>query len=210
MSHIPRPHGLSDKHWDSLSVENQRLYGIVRPMPDAAYTVDWPLSCLEKMLYRTESHMVKAGGSFDLIPDFQRGHVWTDAQRTAFVESLIRGTNTGRILFNCPGWLGFSDDAEGDIPENTFQCIDGLQRLTAVRKFMAGELPVFGGMRAQDLEGSPFDPCRTKYGLKIAIYEFRNRAELLQFYLDLNSGGTVHDPKEIERVRGLLAQAQVA
>lgn len=205
----PPPYGFSDKYWDSLPREHQALYGVIRPMPDAAYTVDWQLGMLEKTLGDIESSMIEAGGVFELNPDFQRGHVWTDAQRTSFVEALIRKSATGRILFNCPGWSR-SQSGEGDIQENTFQCIDGLQRLTAVRKFMAGEITVFGGMVASDLKGSPFDPFRMGFRLQIGIYEFTSRAELLQFYLDLNAGGTVHTPQEIERVRGLLAQAEVA
>lgn len=201
------PYGLSEKYWDSLGGEYQALYGIVRPMPDAAYTVDWQLSMLEQTLTDIEASMVDTGGVFELNPDFQRGHVWTDAQRTAYVEALIRKTITGRILFNCPGWTR-SHGIAGDIKENTFQCIDGLQRLTAVRKFMAGEITVFGGMLASDLKGSPFDPYRLNYRLQVGIYEFTSRADLLQFYLDLNNGGTVHAPQEIERVRGLLAQAK--
>lgn len=175
-------------------------------MPDPAYTVDWPLNILEKTLAEIESSMIEASGSFELNPDFQRGHVWTDSQRTAYVEALIRKTTTGRILFNCPGWSR-PHGGEGDIKENTFQCIDGLQRLTAVRMFMAGEITVFGGMVAAELKGSPFDPFRMLYRLQVGIFEFTSRAELLQFYLDLNAGGTVHAPQEIERVRGLLAQA---
>lgn len=54
------------------------------------------------------------GGSFELNPDFQRGHVWTDSQRTAYAEAFIRKA-TGRILFNCPGWS--KAYLEGDIQQ---------------------------------------------------------------------------------------------
>lgn len=203
---IQSPYGLSSKYWNSMSAEHQDLYRRIRPMPEAAYTVDWPLQLLEETLAKTEANIIDAGGTFELCPDFQRGHVWTDAQRSAYVESLIRKTTTGRILFNCPGWSS-RFDGNGDIKENSFQCIDGLQRLTALRKFMAGEIPVFGGMLASDLKGSPFDPFRMVYSLQIGIYEFNSRADLLRFYLDLNVGGTVHVPEEVERVRGLLEKA---
>lgn len=132
-------------------------------------------------------------------------HVWTDAQRSAYIESLIRKTVTARILFNCPGWV--STGQVGDIAQNTFQCIDGLQRLSAVRKFMAGEIRVFGGKTAEDLRGSPFDPSRPTYQLKVGIYQFTSRSDLLRFYLDLNAGGTVHASEELDRVRGLLSVA---
>lgn len=202
----PPPYGISQKYWGSLSAEHQAMYRIVRPMPAAAYTVDWQLGMLEKTLADIEANMIEARGVFELNPDFQRGHVWTDAQRTSFVEALIRGAITGRVLFNCPGWSRPSKGV-GDIAENTFQCIDGLQRLTAVRRFMAGEVKVFDGMTAAELAGSPFDPRRLTLRLQVGVYEFTSRAELLRFYLDLNTGGSVHAPQEIERVRGLLAQA---
>lgn len=110
------------------------------------------------------------------------------------------------MLFNCPGWTS-SRLERGDIPLHTFQCIDGLQRLTAIRKFAAGELSVFGGLCWKDLDGTAFSPRLSRYRVQVAIYEFTNRADLLRLYLDLNAGGTVHAPSEIERVQGLLQQA---
>lgn len=202
-----QPQDLSDSYWSSLSAEHQALYGVVRPLPTPAYTVDWHVGLLEKTLADLERDMLDGNGSFELEPDFQRGHVWTGAQRVAFVESLIRKTAPARLLFNCPGWSR-STDGSGDIADNTFQCIDGLQRLTAVRKFMAGEFTVFGGYSVAALKGSPFDLSR--YRLQMAVYEFNTRAELLQFYLDLNAGGTVHALAELERVRGLLEQSRAA
>lgn len=201
---MKKPFDLSDSYWNRLSARDQALYGIVRPMPNAAYTSDWIISGLEKTLERMAEDQQSLGGSFELEPDFQRGHVWNDAQRAAFIESFLRQTAPARILFNCPGWSR-SAQASGevrDIPENTFQCIDGLQRLTAVRKFLAGEVTVFGGLGVADLKGSPFDLGR--YRLQMAVYEFKSRAELLQFYLHLNEGGTPHGPEELARVRELL------
>jgi hypothetical protein len=82
------------------------------------------------------------------------------------------------------------------------QCVDGLQRLTAVRRFLAGEIKAFG-MVAKEFTGTPFDPRR--YMLRMAVHVYQTRAELLQYYIDLNAGGTPHEPEEIERVRALLA-----
>ncbi|MEN1450680.1 hypothetical protein, partial [Pseudomonas aeruginosa] len=44
--------------------------------------------------------------------------------------------------------------------------------------------------------------------MKIAIHDFTRRADLLDNYLSINAGGTPHSADEIERVRGLLAQAK--
>lgn len=202
----PPPYGLTAKYWDSLSPRSQELYRTVSPLPDAVYTVDWHLGQLEQTLAGIEKSMVDMGGSFDLSPDFQRGHVWTVTQQVAFVESMLRNVTTGRILFNCPGWA-HTPAAPGDIPEHTFVILDGLQRLTAVRLFMADALAVFGGLRASDLRGSPFDPFRNSYRLQIGIFEFNSRQDLLSHYLAINSGGTVHSQEEIQRVQGLLVLA---
>lgn len=200
-----KPKDLSDRYWASLTEEHRALYAVVRPLQNPAYTVDWHVGSLEEMLAGVERDMVAGGGALELEPDFQRGHVWTQAQRIAYVEAMIRKTAPTRLLFNCPGWSRTNDEG-GDIAANTFQCIDGLQRLTAVRKFMRGEFNVFGDCSALSLEGSPFDLRR--YRLQMCVYEFNTRAELLQFYLDLNSGGTRHEPQEIERVRALLDLAR--
>lgn len=207
MDEIRQPFGLSDNYWSRLSAEHQAMYGVVRPLPTAAYTVHWHIGMLEETVAGIERDMLEIQGSFELEPDFQRGHVWTDAQRVAYVESLIRKTAPVKLLFNCPGWTR-TEACDGDIPANTFQCIDGLQRLTAVRKFMAGEFRVFDRYFAADLKASPFDLAR--YRMSVEVFEFNRRADLLQFYIDLNSGGTVHAPSEIERVRGLIASPQVA
>ena len=139
----------------------------------------------------------------ELDPDYQRGHVWTTEQRVRYVESFIRGRAPNLIMFNCPGWT--SGKQRGDIPEHHFQCIDGLQRLTTLRMFMRDEVQVFNGLTATALSGTPFDPKRLR--ISVGVYEFATRAELLQFYLDLNAGGTVHPQEELDRVRELLAQA---
>lgn len=197
---------LNPSYWDKLSAKDQALYGIVRPMPAPVYTVDWHVGDLEKILASQERDIIESGGTFELEPDFQRGHVWTVAQRIAFVESMVRKTAPNRIMFNCPGWSR-SSAGTGDIPDHTFQCIDGLQRLTTLRKFLAGEFTVFGEAKLsfRDLKGTPFDLCRLR--LQMAVYEFDSRAELLSLYLDLNNGGTVHTQSEIDRVRALRESA---
>ncbi|MEQ6436230.1 DUF262 domain-containing protein [Comamonas sp. w2-DMI] len=197
-----QPINLNPSFWDKLSTDHKALYGIVRPLPTPVYTVDWIVSDLERILANQERDIKESGGTFELEPDFQRGHVWTLKQRVAFVESMIRKTAPNRIMFNCPGWTR-STAGTGDIPDNTFQCIDGLQRLTTLRMFLAGEFTVFGEAKltAQSLKGSPFDLGRLR--LQMAVYEFDSRADLLELYLDLNGGGTVHSQEELQRVRNL-------
>jgi hypothetical protein len=41
-------------------------------------------------------------------------------------------------------------------------------------------------------------------GLKFNINDLKTKAEVLQWYLDFNTGGTVHSDEEITRVRKML------
>lgn len=200
---IVKPSYLSDRYWSDLSAADKALYIQIRPIPTAAYEVDVGLTFLPTWLRDQEESMPTMGGSFELDPDYQRGHVWTPEQRVAYIESFIRGQAPRTIMFNCPGWM--RGDAKGDIPHHTFQCIDGLQRLTSLLMFIRGELAVFGDLTLAKLKGSPFDARRM--GIKVCLYEFAWREELLDFYLRLNAGGTPHAEEELNRVRQLHANA---
>lgn len=201
---MEKPSHLSDKHWNSLSDEHKRLFLRVRPF-QASYTVDVSLGDLEGFLDGCRKDMERFGGKLDLNPDFQRGHVWQEAQQVAYVESLIRKRAPLVIQFNCRGWSDVSDGSNGDIPPHHLECVDGLQRLTSIRRFMAGEISAFDGLSAGDLKGSPFSPLRIR--IQVQIHEFCWRRELLQYYLDFNTNGTPHSSSEIARVQSLLGEA---
>ncbi|MFA5186529.1 MAG: hypothetical protein WC551_08655 [Patescibacteria group bacterium] len=128
----------------------------------------------------------------DLNPEFQRGHVWTEAQQIAYVEYRLQGGESGRDIYtNCSGWM---DDYRGP-----FVLVDGLQRIEAVRKFLRGEMLVFG----EKFEGTTGS---VDFILHIAALD--NQADVLRWYINFNSGGTPHSPEEIDRVRKMLAAVE--
>lgn len=169
------------------------------------YTVDVALNQLESWLASQSSDYV-----VDLDPDFQRGHVWSDAQRSKYVEFLLRGGKSQTILYwNHPAYMS-SLSEKANLPDQLV-LVDGKQRLTACLKFLRGELPVFGHfIREYD---DPSDRRRalgmTGACLRMNVNNLQTRAEVLQWYLDLNDGGVVHSGDEIQRVRNLLAQEAV-
>lgn len=146
-----------------------------------------------------EEHLAKQDPQVVLEPDYQRGHVWTPAQQSAFVEyALMGGENSMVITTNCPGWMA---DFRGP-----YELVDGLQRVTAVLRFLRNEIPAFGALRSGyagrlTLNGPNF---------RWRVCALPTRAEVLRLYLLLNAGGVVHSAEEIERVRGLLEQEQTA
>jgi hypothetical protein len=134
----------------------------------------------------------------DLDPDFQRGHVWTVRQQSAYVEFVLRGGNTGKdILTNHPGWQGRGSH------EGPYVLVDGKQRLTAVLAFLRARVTAFGHKYS-----SFTDRAGVKLNLSFNwnVNDLQTRAEVLQWYLDLNTGGTVHADEEIEKVKALLAR----
>ncbi|MDF7815296.1 DUF262 domain-containing protein [Hymenobacter sp. YC55] len=137
----------------------------------------------------------------NLVPDFQRGHVWTEAQQSAFMQYCLRGGQSGLTMyFNQPGWhYGVKAGAYND-----FVCVDGLQRITAIRRFLRGEIPAFGKLYPEFEDTIIKAPNVT--GVRLNVNALQTRAEVLNWYLQMNDGGTPHAPEELARVRGLLAQ----
>jgi uncharacterized protein with ParB-like and HNH nuclease domain len=130
-----------------------------------------------------------------LDPDFQRGHVWTENQQIAYIEYLLRGGKSARVIyFNKPNWRG-----DGTYEYDDFVCVDGLQRLTAVIKFMNNEIKVFGNY-LRDFE----DKLSIDIDLLFNVNNLKTKKEVLQWYIEFNSGGTPHSKEEIEKVKKLI------
>ena len=131
-----------------------------------------------------------------LNPQFQRGHVWTEEQQIAFLEYFFRGGKSGLVVyFNKPDWSISVPDGE----YNDFVCVDGLQRITAMLRFANNEIPIFG-LYYKDFEDKP----RMRHTIKININDLKSEREVLQWYVDMNSGGTPHTTEEIERVKKMI------
>jgi hypothetical protein len=81
--------------------------------------------------------------------------------------------------------------------------VDGLQRLTAILKFLRNELPIFEGYFRKDYTE---DRLPHQASVHIAFGEFDRRPDILRWYLQINAGGIVHTEEELSRVRQLLAQ----
>jgi hypothetical protein len=169
-----------------------------------SYAVDVPWTHLENWIAD-----LSKDSPLELDPDFQRAHVWDDPKRAKYVEYCLRGGQASRSLWwNAKNW-----PMSG---KNPVQIVDGKQRLEAVRKFMRNELTVFMQLRRQtepdkdiktgwrysDFEG----PLGLNMTLRMHVNNLETRAEVLQWYLDLNEGGVVHTEEELFRVREMLAK----
>jgi hypothetical protein len=162
----------------------------IKTFPRCSYRCDVSWSQLE-------FHINSAGRDKDFLnlnPDFQRAHVWTPDQQIAYCEYILQGGTSGKELyFNCPGFQSGSS-------RGPYVIVDGKQRLEAVRRFMRSEIPAFGHLRTEYSDAPGMLTARFSWN----IAEIETRAEVLEWYLNFNAGGTVHTSAELEKVRALL------
>ena len=163
------------------------------------YQVNYPLTSLVRYI---EEEIEEMG--LELNPEFQRGHVWTDEQQIAWIEYHLRGGKSGNTIYlNNPFWNSYRSPKPGEYSD--YVCVDGLQRITAAQRFIHNEIKVFG---------SYFDEYEDSLRLindatmLLNINDLKTEKEVLQWYIDMNVGGTPHTKSEIERVQQMLNELE--
>ena len=84
------------------------------------------------------------------IPDFQRRYVWTKAQASRLIESLI---------IQCPIPVIYLSQEK----DERLSVIDGNQRLQSIRKFLNNEYELTGLTAYPELEGLKFDDLDPRF-----------------------------------------------
>ena len=169
-----------------------RFSQIEKMTPHSSYRVHSDWKYLKSTIDRYCNEIGTA--QLDLNPDFQRGHIWTEAQQIAYVEYVLKGGMSGKdIYMNCVGW---SNDYRGP-----FVLVDGKQRLEAALKFLNNKLRVFGSLYSEFTDRLPSEAM-----FIININNLDSRAKVLKWYLEMNSGGTPHTDAELNRVAALLQE----
>lgn len=185
-------------------IKNTELMSsLIGAVPEPKYGCDTPFDFLE---YTIERYRNSYNG-FDENPDFQRGHVWTLNQQIKYIEAIVKGTvgsSALTITLNCPD---FQRDQVKDSDLQGFVVVDGLQRLTAMRKFYNGDFRIFnneivGGADFHHFKGTRFN-LKSHSGFRFNIFNFQYKKDVLDYYLAFNDGGTAHSQEELDRVRSI-------
>jgi hypothetical protein len=72
-------------------------------------------------------------GKLTIQPEYQRNYIYADGKRdVAVIDSIVKGYPIGLIYFNQVG-------------TDTFEVLDGQQRITSIGRFVAGQFPVKDG-----------------------------------------------------------------
>jgi len=161
-----------------------------------SYQVNYPLTSLVREIEEEVSEM-----GLQLNPEFQRGHVWTEEQQIAWLEYHLRGGKSGNTIYlNNPFWNSYREPKENEYSD--YVCVDGLQRITAAQKFIHNEIKVFG---------SYYDEFEDKIRVLpqtmiLNVNDLKSEKEVLQWYVDMNAGGTPHSSEEIDRVIKMIQE----
>ena len=169
--------------------------------PPATLTFAQPMAfALDSLLYNKERAEGKAGTPGDrfynplnrpmlcghVIPDFQRGLVWTEDQNLRLIDSVYRGIPIGTYAVN------FSTDRLP--PRLTNVLLDGQQRLNALNEWWDDKL-VYRGYRWSELN-------RQGQGLfsRVLFPQMRTNTkdeeEVVDYYNAMNFGGVAHTDED--------------
>lgn len=170
-------------------------FNSIRKIKDSgSYNVNVPLE-------RLSNYLEGLNEDFGLImkPDFQRDLCWSEEQKTAYMEFVLRGGKTAKTFyFNSPAFGNYTSPAT-DLGEEIL-CIDGLQRITTALEFLQDKVEVFGGYTYSQIENYP----KNTVHFEININNMKTKNEIVEWYIDYNSGGTVHSEEDLERAKKLL------
>ena len=179
-----------------------KLKDIEKLMNRGNYEINVPFKQIERTLKDFEEEY-----GLEINPDYQRGNVWNEEQQIAYVEFILRGGKSANVIyFNCPEFSMGSCERIENFDKLPMQCLDGLQRLTAIRKFLNNELPIFNGNYLNDFEDK--ESILRLRPIKFNVNNLQTRRDIIKWYIDYNSAGTYHSKEEIERVKKLLEECK--
>lgn len=136
-------------------------------------------------------------GQLMVDPPFQRGAVWTPAQREAWIITLLEDLPRPSIFLNesMRGEGAFGDRAV---------VIDGRQRLESIFAFMNDELLVRGEKWSdQDIV---FQRGFKMIPMPVILTQFKTERECMELYVRLLRCGTAHTESEIAKAEAMLAE----
>lgn len=129
----------------------------------------------------------------DFDPPYQRGYIWSEAQKVAYVEHILKGGDAGNFVLN--------DRMTKEIGGRSYELVDGKQRLTAILDALAGRIRVFGVL-FWEIDGR--FQFNSYVRLTFLVYGFTDQRDVVGLYLSLNQGGSVHTDADLQVAREYL------
>ncbi len=127
----------------------------------------------------------------DLAPDYQRGYVWNEEDKLAFIESIFNDREIGRFLFLK---LGYKDNSP------SYEIVDGKQRLSTIIEFVSGKFP-YRGKYFYQLHPSDRARMEEKSVVFGTLDEGTSKEQLLDIFISMNTHGKMMSEEHLKKVR---------
>ena len=153
--------------------------------PHANYRVNMMWDYIEKWM--SEQNV-------DTNPAYQRGYVWTEEQKEKYLEYRLRGGMSGKdIYWNSKDWMR-------SLTDEVIELVDGKQRLDAVLGFMNNKVKAFGKFKKEFEDKLP----AITHDFVFHINNLASKKEVVEWYLGLNRGGSIHTEADLKPAYDLL------
>jgi hypothetical protein len=125
--------------------------------------------------------------------DYQRGYVWQQSDKDALIDSIFKGREIGKFVF-----------IRYPYPDNYVEVLDGKQRINALFEFCTSKFP-YRGIYWHDLSAADRRTFETIQVQHVLLHgEKYTRAQLLEIFLDVNTGGVPQSEEHLNKVRAML------
>jgi len=131
------------------------------------------------------------------MPDFQREEVWTINKKQLLIDSILNGWHLPKLYFR-------------KVDENSFECVDGQQRLTAIIEFIEDQLNLapdsaakFNASKYSELPDKASDDF-DDYELDIEEIEDAEDSELEELFARLQLGTPLNTAEKLNAIGGDL------
>lgn len=159
------------------------LFSEIPQMPFTSYVVNIDWKYLKQWFN-------DVGCKVDLNPDYQRGYKWTEQQKVAYIEYILKGGFSGKDIFwNNPTWER-SSSKQPDVLE----LVDGQQRLKTVLEFLDDKIKVFDGSVCSEM--GKIRMIKTNFVFH--INNLQTRKDVIEWYLGMNTGGSIHTDEDLK------------
>jgi hypothetical protein len=148
------------------------------------------------------SNLVMLGNEYEdvfVVPDYQRGLVWTLSQKQNLIMSILNGNPIGDFIFKKRFLKGSNGRSDGVKVEWTV--IDGQQRINALKEFIGNKFKLKNGLRFRDLKYWDAREFALTYKINAITFTGITYEQEVEIYFNRNFGGTAHSMKELERIK---------
>ncbi len=129
------------------------------------------------------------------MPDYQREEVWPDEKKRLLIDSILVGWHLPKFYFR-------------KVDDNTFECVDGQQRLSAIFSFFADELTLsedtasrVGATKYSELRDDDSDAF-DDFEIEFEEIEVASDDELEELFKRLQLGTPLNTAEKINAIQG--------